>query len=216
MPVPIQNYSELQTTVANWLKNDQISARIPQFIGLAENRINNELDITDIESTVDITIDAQEVALPTGFLEQRSHYIDVSDPLQRVKYATPEQFRDYDQNKAAGFPSWYTIEGGNLVFSPPPDATYTGKWLILQRLPRLVNDGDTNEILENHSGLYLYGALIEAEPFLGNDPRVLTWATMYENAMDLAIELGQRRRFPKGQKVMRSKVGITSGGRTKM
>ena len=212
----IQNYGELKTAVSNWLKHDELASRIPEFIELAENRINNELDVPAIETTATLTIDDQRVSLPTGFLEQRNHYIDVADPIQRVQYSPPERFRDYDQGKAAGFPSFYTIEGNDLVFSPTPDSSYTGQWLILSRLARLSADTDTNEILQNHTGLYLYGALIEGSGFLGNDPRALTWSAYYENAMDLAQAQGRRARFPKGQKIMRSRVPISSGGRTKM
>lgn len=32
----ISNYTELQTAVANWLDRDDLSARIPEFIGLCE------------------------------------------------------------------------------------------------------------------------------------------------------------------------------------
>ena len=185
-------------------------------MGLAEDRIYNELDSPDIETVATLTIDAQTVALPSDFLEQRSHYIDVADPIQRVQFAPPERFRDYDQGQASGFPSFYTIEGGNLLFSPPPDGTYTGKWTYLARNPRLVDDTDTNEILQNYAGLYLYGSLIEANGFTGNDPRAMTWATFYDDAMEKAQKLARRKRFPKGEKQARSRVQISSGGRTKM
>ena len=215
----IQNYGELKTAVVNWAKRQELEAtRVPEFIELAENRIFNELDTTDIETEATITIDQREVALPSDFLEQRRHYIDVTEPVQRVTYAQPEWLWTYDSGwkDSAAFPRYYTIEAGNLVFSPQPDSSYTGKWLYLARLPRLADDADTNTILENHTGLYLYGSLIECFSYLGNDPRVVTWAEFFKDAMEKAQELGRRQRFPKGQKIMRSGVPISSGGRTKM
>ncbi len=212
----IANYGELKTAVANWSKTSDLTGVIPDCIALAEDRIYSELDYTDLETTADITIDAATVALPTDFLEQRSHFIDVADPQQRVQYATPERLRDFDQGKQSAFPSFYSIEGPNLVFSPTPDSTYTGKWLYLARKPRLVNDTDTNEILDKYQGLYLYGALIEISAYVGNDPRALTWAQFFQDAMEKANQQGRRARFPKGQKIMRSSVRISSGGRTRM
>ena len=212
----ISNYGELKTEVQNWLKASDLTTSIPTFVALAEDRIYAELDYTDLETTADITIDAAEVALPSDFLEQRSHYIDVADPVQRVQYASPERLRDFDAGKQSGFPSFYSIEGPNLVFSPPPDSTYTGKWLYLARKPRLSSDTDTNEILDKYAGLYLYGSLIEGSAYLGNDPRALTWAQFFQDAMEKANAQGRRARFPKGQKIMRSSVRISSGGRTKM
>ncbi len=214
----IANYGELKTEVANWLKAKDLQSdanRIPNFIALAEDRIYGELDYTDLETTADLTIDAQTVALPSDFLEQRSHYIDVADPQQRVQYATPERLRDFDQGKQSSFPSFYTIEGPNLVFSPAPDSSYTGKWLYLARKPRLSADNDTNEILDKYQGLYLYGALIEGASYLGNAPRALEFAQFFGDAMEKANKQGRRARFPKGQKIQRSSVRISSGGRTK-
>ncbi len=214
----IQNYGELKTAVANWLKCETISDRIPEFIELAENSIFHELDITDVETEATLTIDQREIALPSGFLEQRRHYIDVTEPVQRITYAQPEWLWLYDGGwkNSSAFPRYYTIEAGNLVFSPQPDSDYTGKWLYLARLDRLTDDADTNIILQQHTSLYLYGALIHAEGFLADDPRMLTWASMYENAMELARTLGRRKRFPKGQKTQRTTVPVSSGGRTKM
>ncbi len=215
----IENYSELKTEVVNYLKAKDLEVdanRIPNLIALAEDRIYVELDYTDLETTADITIDAQTVALPTDFLEQRSHYIDVADPQQRVQYTTPERLRDYDQGKQASFPSFYTIEGPNLVFSPQPADTYTGKWLYLARKPRLSADTDTNEILDKYQGLYLYGACLEGASYLGNAPRALEFAQFFGDIMEKVNRQGRRARFPKGQKIMRSSVRISSGGRTKM
>lgn len=212
----ITNYGELKTAVANWLKADDLTDQIPDFIALAEDRIFNELDDVHMEETATLTIDAQEIALPDDFVEQRSHYIEVSERVGRVKYTTPEKLRDFDQGQASSFPSWYTIEGSNLVFSPSPDSTYTGKWLYLARKPRLENDTDTNDILVDHQGLYLYGALIEGSAYLGNDPRALTWAQFFSECMEKANKQARRARFPKGQKIQRSKVIISSGGRTRM
>ncbi len=214
----IQNYGQLKTAVANWLKCESISDRIPEFIELAENSIYNELDITDVETETTLTIDQREIALPSDFLEQRRHYIDVTEPVQRITYAQPEWLWTYDGGwkDSSAFPRYYTIEAGNLVFSPQPDSSYTGKWLYLARNARLSDDAATNSILQEHTQLYLYGALIHAEGFLADDPRMLTWATIYADAMEKAKMLGRRRRFPKGQKTSRTNVPVSSGGRTKM
>lgn len=219
MPEPINTYLQLRNAVENWLDKPNLADRIPEFIQLAENRISHELDLPKIETTVTLNITGRSAPLPSGFVEQRRAYIDVSDPVQRIAYMPPERFWDYDMGLAPGFPSFYTIERNEVLFTPPSDNDdpgYSGQWLVLVSPARLVNDSDTNDILTQHTGLYLYGSLIEAEGLLADDPRILTWATLYDQAMDMAKALSQRQRFPKGQKVMRSKVRISSGGRTKM
>ena len=63
----ISTYSELQTAVANWLDRDDLTARIPEFIVLAEARYNRELRIRGMETIVDISTVAgtRSYALPT-------------------------------------------------------------------------------------------------------------------------------------------------------
>ena len=46
----ISNYSELQTAVANWLDRDDLTARIPEFIALAEARFNRVLRLRSMEA----------------------------------------------------------------------------------------------------------------------------------------------------------------------
>ena len=39
-------------------------------------------------------------------------------------------------------------------------------------------------MLTDNPDVYLYGALLEAEPFLMNDERVQLWATAFKQALD--------------------------------
>jgi hypothetical protein len=48
----------------------------------------------------------------------------------------------------------------------------------------LVLDADTNPILTAYPDLYLYGALLEAMPFLADDTRLATWQAMYQQTLD--------------------------------
>ena len=45
----IGTYAELQTAVANWLGRDDLTARIPEFIDLAEARLSRELETREQE-----------------------------------------------------------------------------------------------------------------------------------------------------------------------
>lgn len=208
----ITNYGELKTAVANWLERDDLAARIPEFISLAEDRIaqDTRLRIRPMETSTDLTVNAQEVALPTGFLEARRLYLQ-GTPLKRVEYLTPENFWIRNLANQTGLPKWFTIEGENIVFGPAPDDSYTGKLLYWQRFTALANDADTNWVLTNARGLLLYGALVESAPFLEEDTRTLTWATMYDDEVE-KVQLADRRdRHSGAPLVSRSDVQIDVG-----
>lgn len=132
------------------------------------------------DGTVFRLCDTGAVPLPTRFLAGRRLYFD-TNPITKVDYYTPEAFSDRFNFQVPGKPRGYTIESDFLRFGPTPDGTYYGKLLYYQKFASLSADADTNFFLTNSPNLYLYGSLIEAEPFLKNDARVSTWAGLYQS-----------------------------------
>jgi hypothetical protein len=89
----ISNYTELKTAVANWLDRDDLTARIPEFIALAEARFNRVLRIRAMESkqTASTVAGQQNLALPARFVQMRNVQINTS-PVTAMQYVTPEIF----------------------------------------------------------------------------------------------------------------------------
>ena len=203
----ISQYSELTAAVANWLNRSDLTSRIPEFISMAEDYVAQELRIRAMETSVDITIDAQTEALPTRYLETIRLYID-GDPVQRLRYMKPLDFWERWTSSRTGKPQFFTIEGENYVFGPAPDSTYTGKCLYFQRFAAMSADGDTNWILSNARGLYLYRALLEAAPFIGDDPRSLTWAALWDDLAEKVKKADKTDRTSGDAKISRTAVTV--------
>lgn len=174
----ISTYAELKTAVANWLERSNLTARIPEFIAAGEANIHygirspsawisEPLRVRAMETSADITIDAQTEALPTGFLAARRLYLDGS-PKVNLELLSPIDFWGQDTT-TTGKPAYFTAESDNMVFSPAPDGTYTGKLLYWKAFTSLSADGDTNWLLTNHSSVYLEAALYQAHAFSRND-----------------------------------------------
>jgi hypothetical protein len=75
--VSISTYTELQTAVANWLARDDLTARIPEFIALAEAKFNRVLLHPRMETRVTLTVDTNLASpefldLPTDFQTMRT------------------------------------------------------------------------------------------------------------------------------------------------
>ena len=127
----ISNYTELQTAVANWLDRDDLSARIPEFIGLCEARFNRSLRIRAMETldtSVSTVADTKTIALPTGYVQMRDIHI-TGDPLVQLQYVTPEIMNRIHAGSVSGRPEVYTIIGENIVLGPTPDAVYSTSML---------------------------------------------------------------------------------------
>lgn len=181
----ITTYGELKTAVGNWLERDDLSNRVPEFISLAEDRIYNTLRVREMETSATISTTASQRAdsLPSNYLQARRLYIDdsIDAPLE---FRTPFNFYGIYASQSSGKPRVYTIEGENVLWAPTPDGVYSVKVLYYQRLTAFSSDSDTNNLLTKARGLFLYGALLEAAPFLGNDPRVAIWAQMWDDIKD--------------------------------
>ena len=67
--------------------------------------------------------------------------------------------------------------------SPVPDGVYTAR-LLYYAAPAYLSGANTSNVFLNVApdGL-LYGALVEAEPYLMNDARINTWGSMYDRAI---------------------------------
>lgn len=192
----ISNYTELQTAVANWLDRDDLSARIPEFIGLCEARFNRSLRIRAMETldtSVSTVADTKTIALPTGYVQMRDIHI-TGDPLVQLQYVTPEIMNRIHAGSVSGRPEVYTIIGENIVLGPTPDAVYSTSILYYKTFDALSDSSPTNWVITNAPDVYLYGTLLEAEPFLMNDARVQLWATALTESINTLQEQDNKDR----------------------
>tara|TARA_R100001594_G_scaffold102382_1_gene137106 strand:- start:105 stop:731 length:627 start_codon:yes stop_codon:yes gene_type:complete len=172
----INTYSTLQTAVANWLDRNDLTDRIPEFISLAEATFNRTLRLRAMETTVSDTTPSgsKEDALPTGYLQMREIHLTTS-PVISLAYITPEIMYRIRAGSHNGKPNAYTIVGDNILFGPTPDDGYGYSMTYYKAFDALGDDTQTNWLILNAPDLYLYGTLLQAEPFLMNDERVPLW-----------------------------------------
>ena len=191
----ISNYTELKIAVANWLDRDDLTNRIPEFIALAESRFNRLLRIRAMESkqTASTVAGQQNLALPSRFIQMRNLQINTS-PVTPMQYVTPEIFDRLYGGSSNGTPKFYTIIANELQLGPTPDTVQTIEMLFYERFENLSATVTTNWMITNAPDIYLYGAMLEAEPFIMNDPRVQLWATAFQQAIKDLQEQDNRDR----------------------
>ena len=172
----INTYSTLQTAVANWLDRSDLTDRVPEFIALAEATFNRVLRLRAMETTVADTTPSgsKEDALPTGYLQMREIHLTTT-PVVSLAYITPEIMYRIRAGSTSGKPNSYTIVGDNILFGPTPDGAYDYSMTYYKSFDALADGTQTNWLVLNAPDLYLYGTLLQAEPFLMNDERVPLW-----------------------------------------
>jgi hypothetical protein len=123
------------------------------------------------------------VALPPDFLEARDLIVQ-SNPVRVITYVSPSVFSRNTRSTESGVPVDYTILATEFKFAPIPDTNYTLEILYFAAPDYLSNTNTSNVFLAVCPDLVLYGALIEAEPYLMNDARLQVWAGMYQKGVD--------------------------------
>ena len=191
----LTTYSELKTAIANWLDRSDLDDRIPEFIQLAEARHRRDFKIRRMETrvTANTIADTEYYYLPDNFVAMRNIQLN-TDPKTSLEYLTPEQMDRVRAGSNTGKPKAYSIIGNNFQLRPIPDAVYEIEMLYYKYFTALSDSNTTNDMLTYHPDLYLYGALVEAEPYLQNDKRIQTWAGFYDRAKQDLITTNERDR----------------------
>jgi hypothetical protein len=124
----------------------------------------------------------QNLALPPRFVQMRNVQINTS-PVTAMQYVTPEMFDRLYGGSSSGTPKFYTVIANELQLGPTPDSVQTIEMLFYETFQALSVSNPTNWVITNAPDVYLYGALLEAEPFIMNDARVQLWATAFRQSI---------------------------------
>jgi hypothetical protein len=208
----IGTFSELKTAVANWIVRSDLTERIPEFITLAEAKMNRELMVRQMEqravTNADTTTDEpQYVSLPSDFLSIRRACLSEVTGKPALTYLSPVQFNDMRFSSigdTSGRPIYFTILGDELELLPTPDDDYEIEIVYRKSVPALSDANTTNWLLTFAPDLYLYATLREASIYMQEDERVPLWAQGYTNAVEGLNRLGLSASFNSGPIAMRA------------
>ena len=206
----ITTYAELQTATANWLDRTDLTARIPEFIELSEANFNRVIRQPDMVTKNDsFSLTSRYNTLPSDTLEIVRIVLDLT-PVIVLEYLTPEEISERRVSMSAtGKPYYFTVIGGSsnqLEVVPSPDSTYTSSIVYYTRIAALSDSATSNWLLAAHPDIYLFGTLVEAEPYLKNDERMPMWTSRLDKAL-MALRLQGERELHTGSSLrMRARV----------
>jgi hypothetical protein len=181
----LSTYAELQTSIGDWLNRSDLSATIPDFISLAEAQIERTLRTRQMIVRANASFDQQYGAVPSDFLEVKSLKLTSTNPPTPLSFLTIDLLDEQSSSyTASGKPKFFGVVGNQLRILPTPDSTYTTELTYFAKLTKLSSTVTTNWLLTSSPDIYLYGALLQAAPYLQDDARIQTWATLYERALN--------------------------------
>ena len=180
----LSTYSELKSSVADWLNRSDLTAAIPDFIALAEAQIERKLRTRQMIVRATATIDTEYGTVPADFLEVKSLKLQ-TNPVTPLQFETIDSLDNLQsQYPSSAKPRYFSIVGAQIRTVPTPDASYEAELTYYAKLTKLSSTETVNWLLTAAPDVYLYGALLQAAPYLKDDARISTWATMYTSAME--------------------------------
>jgi hypothetical protein len=176
----ITTYSELQSTIADWLNRDDLTSVIPSFITLAETQFNRQFRSPDMVTRATVTIDEEYEDRPSDWLETIRYQV-TTNPITVMEFVTPEEaIIQKTKFSTTGTPLFFSTVGTQFQHIPAPSTTFTGELVYYGKIPALANDNTTNWLLTSNPDLYLYGSLVQASPYLKEDERISVWVSIYD------------------------------------
>jgi len=192
----ITTYSELKTSVADFLNRDDLTSAIADFIALGEAQMNRDIRHYSMIKRSVAEIDTRYSSLPTDFLEPIRLHIDDSyqTRLELTSLDDMLQLRNNTAN-ATGKPQYYAIVGDSIEVYPTPDADYNTELMYYAKIDALSDSNTSNWVLSSHPDAYLYGSLMQSAPYLKDDNRLTVWASLYAGIISSINRQSERTKY---------------------
>lgn len=174
----IIDYATLKTSIAGWLKRTNLTDRIPDFVSLAEAKLNRDLRVRQMSAVYQRTTDQNVISLPDDYL--------AAEKLELDGYTLTYTPRWSASGKLLGLGdgTLYTVIGNSVWIQARIECSTLFKLFYYVRLTPLSDQEPKNWLIEDAPDAYLYGALLQAEPYLKNDSRVQIWQAMYQATIE--------------------------------
>lgn len=194
----LTTWTELKASVADWLgRTDLTNAIADDFIPLAEAEIKRR--VRRMTESTTIYISAANMDGPTDLAEPISLHLDTTSPSLDVplKLCSPAMLAEVRarNDDVAGRPTHYAFYDEQLQFAPAPDQSYDGTLVYYQQITALGSGTASNTVLAQAPDAYLYGALLQAAPYLEHDERIPMWQERFDRAIEQLNTVAERESY---------------------
>lgn len=170
-------YTELLADVANWLNRSDLTAVIPSFVRLAEEKLNRDLRVRSMEIALAATaITDNRITLATDVADVKTLWV----PNFETRPLKQQSFESVLANGLTGVPTMYARQGGDLFFDGGGDV----QGVLIQKIPAL-ETASTNWLSTKAPSVYLFGSLVQAALYTRGD--TTAWQAMFDLAVSALV-----------------------------
>lgn len=192
----LDTYDNLIAEVIDWSHRDDLGPKMPDFIRLAEAAMySNDVELLTVRSmeTISTALTAGEyLSLPDYFESARSVRLITGSNVGKLEYKAPQQMCNSVSN---GRPRYFTVVGNELQFDRVPDSEYTIEIQYYRKAIPLTSQNQTNDILTNHPGIYLFGALAVIFGYAQDTEQEISYINKFIGAIRGANKADKKGRY---------------------
>lgn len=201
------NYAAFRTAVLQVIDGDDISqssisaAILDLIIGAGERRLYRDVRSSTQDAALSLTTTSNAAALPADCIEVKNVYAPSFPSLTYAPYETIQTLiqRGVNGSNAAR----YTLQGDSLLFYP---AVADGTQILGRYIKRFADlSTGLNAFFTRHPDLFLYAALAESAPYIGEQSRLTEWKERYLTLAQ-SVNEEERRRASRGSK-LQTRIG---------
>lgn len=200
------NYTDFRTAVIRMIDGDDVGSgslstqTVDLLISLGDQAVYNGMSgpagemlpglrCGDMETDLSLTIAGNTATLPTDCLELKRVQVAGEYPMD---YVAEEGMLRLQKVGGSGSARQYAQQGRELTFFPElaDGATVGGRYY---RKFADVSLGALNAAFNRYPDLWLYAALSESAPFIGEDARLSLWKAQYKGRLGAALAVERNR-----------------------
>lgn len=201
------NYPDFRIKALKLIDGDDVGTSfsvesLDLMIGMAESRVYRDLRASTMLEPLSQAVTANVASLPSDLIELKEAYFSGERPLEIVPLDRLRRL--VEESVGAGVARYAAQDGDTLMFWPAATGTVLGKYY---KRPTAMADETVwanQTTVARYPELFLYAALCESAPFIGEDARIPIWETKYAQALDAAQHDERVRVYGGGRLRMRT------------
>jgi len=190
------DYLGLRQMVAQWLNRTDLTSRIPDFVRLAEEEHRRDVRVQAMEQVVVGALQGGVLNCPPDFLEARLLTVEGKP----YTYSRLQSFRSLEQCGIVR--RVFTHVGQSIEVLGGDDGQYVLDYWA--SFAPLVDDTDTNWLLQNAYDLYLWKACEKGCVWLRDADGALAYRQLYDDALSKLNQAEYDKRYSGSELLMLS------------
>ena len=202
----LDSYTDLVSTVADYLNRADLEGNVPTFIRLAETDFDRRIRHPLMMKNVAAQVTEGYVPLPDDLVE--IYTIDIPSFTRRaIEFIPAEAYRRMSHEQRNSGVVYCSVEGNQINFlGPPPKNGSIVNLRYYAQVPRLGALNSTNWLLRKYPDAYLYGTLFQSAVYTGDDTNLSQWAQILTGLVEAIRKANDDARFPSSSLTMKARA----------